>query len=95
MLSFLPVYGDTEGPLGYPMRDAEAKALDALLDTLPEVDYRRLAVFKGASPDLIPGERADIAWITTAMFIVSATERAWVLQLRLTAHHPGDWTGTA
>jgi hypothetical protein len=61
---FLKQYGDTIGPLGYPMTDAEAKSLDALLDTLPEVDYQRIAIHK-AQTSLSDGERADIAWIST------------------------------
>lgn len=64
MPNFLPVYGDAEGPLGFPLPDAAARALDRLLDELPEVDYRRAAVTK-ATTDLADGERADVSWITT------------------------------
>ena len=64
MPNFLPVYGDAEGPLGFPLPDASARALDRLLDALPEVDYRRAAVAK-ATTDLADGERADVSWITT------------------------------
>lgn len=64
MPDFLTLYGDSEGPLGFPMRDAEAQALDRLLDELPEVDYRR-AVVEKATTELSPGERADVSWITT------------------------------
>lgn len=64
MPDFLKLYGDCEGPLGFPMKDAEARALDRLLDGLPEVDYRWAAVEK-ATTELSPGERADVSWITT------------------------------
>ncbi len=64
MPDFLKQYGDAEGPLGFPMRDADARALDQLLHALPEVDYRRAAVDK-ATTELSPGERADVSWITT------------------------------
>jgi hypothetical protein len=64
MPEFLKVYGDAEGPLGFPMKDADARALDSLLETLPEVDYRR-AVVEKATTELSPGERADVSWITT------------------------------
>src|SRR5262245_33791099 len=46
------------------MKDADARALEGLLDTLPEVDFRRAALDK-ATTDLSPGERADVSWITT------------------------------
>src|SRR5262245_15595235 len=64
MPHYISDYGDTEGPLGFSMKDADAKALEALLDTLPEVEYRREAVHK-ATTDLAPGERADVSWIST------------------------------
>lgn len=64
MPDFLTLYGDTEGPLGFPMKDAEARSLEGLLDTLPEVDFRRAIVDK-ATTDLRSGERTDISWITT------------------------------
>jgi len=59
---FHPDYGTTLGPLGFPQGDADAKALEALLDTLPEVDYRRLAT---VTDDPAPGDRADVSWIST------------------------------
>jgi hypothetical protein len=64
MPDFLKQYGDTEGPLGFPMSDKAARELDALLHTLPERDYRRAAVDK-ATTELSPGERADVSWIST------------------------------
>src|SRR6516165_8273629 len=42
-------YGPAEGPLGFPMPDAAAKALDALLTSLPrtpEHEYRHLFTTK-------------------------------------------------
>jgi hypothetical protein len=67
MPHFLPDYGACEGPLGFPMSDPGARALDALLRSLPrskEHDYRRLIA--GHAPDeLLDGERADVSWITT------------------------------
>lgn len=61
MKPFLDTYGTTLGPLGFPQGDADAKSLEALLDTLPEVDYRRLS----AVSDPTPGDRADVSWIST------------------------------
>jgi hypothetical protein len=64
MPDFLKQYGDTEGPLGFPMSDKAARELDALLRTLPDRDYRR-AVVEKATTELSPGERADVSWIST------------------------------
>jgi hypothetical protein len=48
------------------MRDTDAKALDALLETLPEQEYRRVLLPDAVrATELTTGERADIAWITT------------------------------
>jgi hypothetical protein len=60
-------YGDTEGPLGFPMLDRAASALDALLKTLPKTpDYEyRHAIVTKAPTELNPGERSDVSWITT------------------------------
>ena len=58
-------YG-TEGPLGFPMTDKAARAVDTLLKTVPkgkEYEYRRRV--KAATSELNPGERSDVAWITT------------------------------
>lgn len=61
----IPVsYGDAEGPLGFPMLDAQAKALDELLRAHPDHEYGRALVIK-ATADLSPGERADISWLQT------------------------------
>ena len=43
----LPHYGPAEGPLGFPMPDKQARALDTLLKTLPksrEFEYRKALV---------------------------------------------------
>jgi hypothetical protein len=61
MTTFLADYGTTLGPLGFPQSDAGAKQLESLLDTLSEVDYRR----RSATGDLVPGDRADVSWIST------------------------------
>jgi len=60
-------FGDTEGPLGFPMMSAQAKHLDRVLYELPKDDahtYRKLSL-PSALTQLQPGERADISWITT------------------------------
>ena len=61
MNAILEAYGTTLGPLGFPQSDDAARQLETLLETLAEVDYRRLA----AVSDPVPGDRADISWITT------------------------------
>jgi hypothetical protein len=61
MTPFLETYGTTLGPLGFPQSDEAAKSLETVLDTLPEVDYRRLS----AVGNPVPGDRADISWIST------------------------------
>ncbi len=56
-----------EGPLGFPMPDAAAKALDRILRTLPADDahaYRHTIVTRGPT-ELNPGERSDVSWIST------------------------------
>lgn len=63
-MTWLPTYGDTEGPLGFPMKDADAQALDALLKATPDATYGR-AVVEKATTEIMPGERADVSWITT------------------------------
>jgi hypothetical protein len=64
---FLPAYGRCEGPLGFPMPDAVARAVDSLLKDLPrgkEFEYRYCVAGK-APTELNPGERSDVSWITT------------------------------
>src|SRR5262245_16442592 len=66
MPEFLKTYYDTEGPFGIPMRDRQARALDELVRGLPrEAPYepRTAVVTKGPS-ELLPGERADVSWIS-------------------------------
>jgi hypothetical protein len=60
-------YGPAIGPLGFPQTDRAARAVDALLKTLPkapEYDYRHAVVTK-APTELNPGERSDVSWIST------------------------------
>jgi hypothetical protein len=57
---------DTEGPLGIPMKDAQARLLEAILKTLPEEDRRVKRLVTAKSPaELLDGERADVSWIST------------------------------
>jgi len=57
---------ETEGPLGIPMKDAQARLLEAILKTLPAEDrsVKRLVTAK-APAELLDGERADVSWIST------------------------------
>src|SRR5437763_4392874 len=69
-MNWLKEYGETEGPLGIPMMDMQAQALDALLKQLQVTpELVRVQHFgadeKGATLELDEGERADISWITT------------------------------
>lgn len=57
----------TEGPLGFPMLDQQAQAVEAVLKDLPRDEvfsYRKLAVPQAVT-ELSPGERADVSWIST------------------------------
>jgi hypothetical protein len=66
MANFLKQYGDTEGPLGLPMTDKQAFALDNILRALPAEDRRLCRLVTAKSPsELLDGERCDISWITT------------------------------
>ena len=56
-----------EGPLGFPMTDRQAVAVDSILKALPKDDafrYRKAVAAKGPS-EVLPGERSDVSWITT------------------------------
>jgi hypothetical protein len=67
MSSFRKEYGNTEGPLGFPMTDRQARAVELLLKSLPkskEYEYRKAVCLK-APTELNPGERSDVSWITT------------------------------
>jgi hypothetical protein len=53
--------------LGFPQTDRQARALEALLKTLPKEEafrYRKRVLAQGPS-ELTPGERADVSWIST------------------------------
>jgi hypothetical protein len=63
-MSFLKQYFDTEGPLGIPMKDAQALALEELLKAHPDAEYQK-AVVEKATSEISPGERADVSWIST------------------------------
>lgn len=66
-MHFLKHHYGTEGPLGFPMPDRAAQALDAILKTLPRTDefaYRKIVSEKSLT-ELSPGERADVSWIST------------------------------
>jgi hypothetical protein len=59
-------FGPVEGPLGFPMLDKQAQAIDQLLKTLPKDEafrYRKSAQFK--LTELMTGERTDVSWIST------------------------------
>jgi hypothetical protein len=60
-------YGDCEGPLGIPCQDRQARALEAVLQALPmdELHAPGHLVVTGATTELLPGERADVSWIST------------------------------
>lgn len=66
MPSFLKPYYDTEGPFGLPMRDRQARALEDILKQLPREPYYEphKALLAQAPVELLPGERADISWIS-------------------------------
>src|SRR5947209_18737386 len=60
-------YGSAEGPLGFPMQDRQAFALEAILKALPQDDgyrYRKAVIAKGPS-ETLSGERSDVSWIST------------------------------
>jgi hypothetical protein len=60
-------YGSAEGPLGFPMQDRQAFALEAILKALPEGDgyrYRKAVIARGPS-ETLSGERSDVSWIST------------------------------
>jgi hypothetical protein len=62
-----PQHGKTEGPLGFPMTDKAARAVETILRELPrtkEYAYRK-AMLPQAATELNPGERSDVSWIST------------------------------
>jgi hypothetical protein len=65
-MDFVKTHYDTEGPLGIPMRDAQAKLLDSLLQALPTEDRQLVRLVTPKAPtEVMDGERADVSWITT------------------------------
>ena len=64
---YLKDYGDTEGPLGFPMKDEVAKAVEALIKanpSTPDFAYRKFIKSDGVT-ELNQGERSDVSWIST------------------------------
>ncbi len=60
-------YGPAEGPLGFPLLDRQAFALEEILKALPKEPayaYRKAVLTQGPS-EVLPGERSDVSWITT------------------------------
>ena len=65
-MEFVKTHYDTEGPLGIPMRDAQARLLDSLLKALPAEDRQLVRTVTPKAPtEVMDGERADVSWITT------------------------------
>jgi hypothetical protein len=65
-MNYLKEYGDVEGPLGLPMRDAQAQALEILIKDLKELAPELCrSVLSSSSAQVLEGERADVSWITT------------------------------
>ncbi len=63
---FIKTHFDTEGPLGLPMKDAQAKHLETVLAALPREDRAVVRVTKARPPsEVMPGERTDVSWIST------------------------------
>ncbi len=63
----MPGVALTEGPLGFPQTDEQAKELEGLLKEHSKdsaLAYRKQVVEK-ATTELSPGERADVSWIST------------------------------
>ncbi|HEV8058653.1 MAG TPA: hypothetical protein VGP68_02195 [Gemmataceae bacterium] len=57
----------TAGPLGFPVTDEQAKAIEAILHTNSKDSafaYKKLVVAKAQS-EVLPGERSDVSWIST------------------------------
>jgi hypothetical protein len=65
-MNYLKTIYDTEGPLGLPMKDKQARLLDGILKTLPEEDRQLCRIVTAKKPsELLDGERADVSWIST------------------------------
>jgi hypothetical protein len=66
MTTFLKPYFDTEGPFGLPMKDRQAKSLEAKLRDVPKDDafaFRRCSFERGLA-EVSPTGRCDVSWIT-------------------------------
>ena len=65
-MDFLKDIWDTEGPLGIPMKDKQALQMEALLKDLPKDDLFKpgFLITEKATTELLPGERADVSWIS-------------------------------
>jgi hypothetical protein len=60
-------YGNAVGPLGFPLLDRQAFALEAILKALPKDEafaYRKALIAEKAA-EVLPGERSDVSWIST------------------------------
>ncbi|GIW79447.1 MAG: hypothetical protein KatS3mg105_1254 [Gemmatales bacterium] len=60
-------YGKSEGPLGFPQTEKQARALNDVLKRIPKGDefrYRK-SVLVQPPTELLTGERADVSWIST------------------------------
>src|SRR5258708_4158029 len=78
---------DCEGPLGLPMKDAQAKLLESLLGTLPAEDRTLTrAVKAAATTEVMDGERFDVSWITTPQ--VSTFARVFETWVSCVTLHP-------
>lgn len=67
MTALVSHYGAALGPLGFPMTDRQAFALDALLKALPKdaaYAYRKAVIERGPT-EVSPGERSDVSWISS------------------------------
>jgi hypothetical protein len=47
------------------MKDTEAQALEAIIETLPKPAEPTFVTLDKAPSELLPGERADVSWIST------------------------------
>lgn len=66
MTQHAKAYGSATGPLGFPMLDKQAFALEALLRSLPAEDRQLVRQVTAKAPsELLDGERADVSWIST------------------------------
>lgn len=65
-MQWLEQYGSVEGPFGFPMSEVKARDLEALVTSLPpELRIYQKAQVPGALSEFLPGERADVSWIST------------------------------